>query len=79
MSVDWDNVYADRREHDAPRVIQVIQSIHRRGQGIDGDPIRLVTMYHTFDGEFLAESDPCWSAAQRLQNRAGGTKGGDPV
>lgn len=43
----------------APRVIQVIKSYERRGEGIVNDPIRRVVMFHTLDGVFLAENDPC--------------------
>ena len=39
-----------------PRLIQVIESEVRRGDGKD-DPYRNVTQYHTPDGEFLAEMD----------------------
>lgn len=41
-----------------PRVIQVIESDEARGSGNDDDTIcRRVTMYHTLDGELLAEKD----------------------
>lgn len=41
-----------------PQVIQVIQSQVLRGKGTDESPVRLVTQYHTLDGEFLSERDP---------------------
>jgi hypothetical protein len=46
-----------------PRVIQVIQSEIKRGAGVESNPIRIVTQYHTLDGEMLAESDPWLSAS----------------
>lgn len=42
-----------------PRVIQVIESEVCRGKGKDGSSMRAVTQYHTIDGDFLAEDDPC--------------------
>jgi hypothetical protein len=42
-----------------PRVIQVIESTINRGIGIEPDPVRNVTQYHTLDGVLLAENDPC--------------------
>lgn len=41
-----------------PRVIQVIESDEARGSGADHDNrCRRVTMYHSLDGEPLAERD----------------------
>ena len=40
-----------------PRVLKVIQSEIKRGAGVDLDPIRHVTQYHTEEGDFLAEKD----------------------
>lgn len=42
-----------------PKVIQVIESDIYRGKGTEGSPGRRVTQYHTLDGVFLAENDPC--------------------
>jgi len=42
-----------------PRVIQVIETEVARGEGTVEDVFRQVTQYHTLDGEFLAERDPC--------------------
>lgn len=39
-------------------VIQVIRVCATRGEGIEGDPIRGVTQFWSFDGELLAENDP---------------------
>ncbi len=40
-----------------PKVIKVIQSEISRGEGIAGDPARLVVQYHTLKGGFLWEYD----------------------
>jgi hypothetical protein len=41
------------------KVAQVIVVEAVRGNGmVDGDPIRIVTQYWSFDGELLAEHDP---------------------
>lgn len=38
---------------------QVIETqILRRGAGVDGDPVRVITQIWTTDGELLAEKDP---------------------
>ena len=42
-----------------PKVMQVIQSHVKRGKGTKEDTVRIVTQYHSFKGEFLAEYDPC--------------------
>ena len=49
------------RNHDYARVIQVIETtLERRGTGKDADsPIRVITQYWSFDGDLLAEVDPC--------------------
>lgn len=49
------------RNHDYARVIQVIETtLERRGDGKSmSSPIRIVTQYWSFDGELLAEVDPC--------------------
>lgn len=41
-----------------PKVIQVIEAIETRGEGIVGNPCRSITCYYTLDGAFLAEADP---------------------
>lgn len=44
---------------DECKVIQVIEtSILRRGKGVIGDPIRVITQYWSLDGKLLAEVDP---------------------
>lgn len=40
------------------RVIQVIETKAIRGLGTEKDPVREVTQYWDFDGNFLAEMDP---------------------
>lgn len=49
------------RNHDYARVIQVIETtLERRGTGKDeSSPLRMITQYWSFDGELLAEVDPC--------------------
>ncbi len=42
-----------------PRVIEVIETTVSRGKGTESDMCRSVLQYHTADGEFLAENDPC--------------------
>lgn len=40
-------------------VIQVIRTnLLRRGKGVDGDPLRVITQYWSMDGELLWEFDP---------------------
>jgi hypothetical protein len=40
------------------KVIQVIETHFCRGKGDESDPMRTVTAYYSFDGDFLAEDDP---------------------
>lgn len=40
------------------KVIQVIETVSKRGLGTEKDPVREVTQYWDFDGRFLAEMDP---------------------
>lgn len=47
------------RGTDSARVIQVIETKSLRGVGTEEDPCRLVTQYWNFDGDLLAENDPC--------------------
>lgn len=43
----------------ACEVIQVIRTnLHRRGKGVEGDPIRVITQYWSMDGYLLWEFDP---------------------
>lgn len=40
-------------------IIQVIKTdLTKRGEGIEGDPIRIIEQYWTLDGELLFEKDP---------------------
>lgn len=39
------------------RVIQVIETKSKRGLGTEQDPVRVVTQYWDFEGNFLAEMD----------------------
>ena len=40
-------------------VIQVIEVRAKKGDGIEGSPVRHVTYYYAFDGTLLAERDEC--------------------
>lgn len=42
----------------APKVISVIRTKDRRGNGTEQEPTRIVTQYWTLEGELLAERDP---------------------
>ena len=44
---------------DTARVLPVIETtILRKGKGVEGDPIRIVTQYFSLEGELLAQRDP---------------------
>ncbi|MGN0271633.1 MAG: carboxypeptidase [Lachnospiraceae bacterium] len=45
------------RGTDEARVIQVIETKALRGLGTEEDPVREVTQYWDFEGNFLAEMD----------------------
>lgn len=47
------------RGTDSARVIQVIETKSIRGEGTASDLCRIVTQYWDFDGNLLAENDPC--------------------
>ena len=47
------------RGTDSARVIPVIETKSIRGSGADDDLCRLVIQYWDFDGNLLAENDPC--------------------
>lgn len=47
------------RGTDSARVIQVIETKSLRGTGTEKDLYREVTQYWDFDGNLLAENDPC--------------------
>lgn len=48
------------RGTDSARIIEVIETKALRGSGqCEGDMCRTVTQYWSFDGELLAENDPC--------------------
>ena len=47
------------RRTDSARVIQVIVTEALRGKGTNEDLCRLVTQYWDFEGNLLAENDPC--------------------
>ncbi len=41
------------------KIIQAIETKATRGLGTEKDPARVVTQYWDFDGNLLAENDPC--------------------
>lgn len=47
------------RGTDSAKVIQVIETTALRGQGTNDDLLRIVTQYWDFEGNLLAENDPC--------------------
>lgn len=47
------------RGTDSAQVIQVIKTESLRGEGTQKDLCRRVTQYWDFDGNLLAENDPC--------------------
>lgn len=47
------------RGTDSAEVIQVIRTQALRGEGTEEDLCRIVTQYWDFDGNLLAEHDPC--------------------
>lgn len=47
------------RGTDSAQVIQVIKTESLRGEGTQKDLCRIVTQYWDFDGNLLAENDPC--------------------
>lgn len=47
------------RGTDSAEVIQVIRTKSLRGEGMQQDLCRIVTQYWDFDGNLLAENDPC--------------------
>lgn len=47
------------RGTDSAKVILVIATKSLRGEGTDYDKCRTVTQYWDFEGNLLAENDPC--------------------
>lgn len=47
------------RGTDNARVIQVIETASLRGEGTENDKCREVKQYWDFEGNLLAENDPC--------------------
>lgn len=40
------------------RIVELIITDDRRGSGLDGDPVRIVSKLFTKDGDLVAEVDP---------------------
>jgi hypothetical protein len=51
---------------DSVQVIEVIETVHVRGDGVDGNPIRPVFTYWDKEGKKLAERD-VWEEQQRKE------------
>lgn len=47
------------RGTDSARIIQVIETKALCGSGTEGDACRCVIQYWDFEGNLLAENDPC--------------------
>ena len=47
------------RGTDSARVVSVIETQALRGTGTEEDKCRTVTQYWDFEGNLLAENDPC--------------------
>lgn len=47
------------RGADSAKVIQVIRTEALKGKGTPDDKCRIVKQYWDFDGNLLAENDPC--------------------
>ena len=59
------------RGTDMARVIQVIETQALRGSGQSGDyPCRILTQYWDFEGNMLAEHDPCARAEYGIKSNA---------
>lgn len=55
-----------QRGTDSAKVIQVIQTVALRGAGTENDECRPVTQYWDFQGNLLAEYDPCTKEKQEV-------------
>ncbi len=53
------------RGTDSAKVIQVIVTKSLCGDGTNEDPCRTVLQYWDFEGNFLAENDPCEDILRR--------------
>lgn len=51
---------------DSAKVIQVIQTVSRAGNGSESNPNRFVTVFWSLDGELLAVNDPSGSTITDL-------------
>ncbi|MDE2096959.1 MAG: hypothetical protein KGL39_06910 [Patescibacteria group bacterium] len=49
----------ERGYQHSPHLRLVIADQEKRGIGAEDDPVRMVDIYFTLDGCFLAEFDPC--------------------
>lgn len=57
------------RGTDSARVIQVIETKALRGEGTQENMSRIVTQYWDFEGNLLAENDPCAKEKERKDGR----------
>lgn len=58
---------AKPRGTDSAKVIQVIETRALRGSGTEEDMCRIVFQYWDFDGNLLAENDPCREESETIQ------------
>ena len=54
------------RGTDSAKVIQVIETLSLRGRGTEEDPVRAISQYWNFEGELLAERDPCFTGKDEI-------------
>lgn len=55
---------------DRAELIQVIRTtLTRRGEGVEGDPVRIVTQYWSLLGNLLVEVDDCANGEPAIRSR----------
>ena len=59
------------RGTDSAKVIQVIETTALRGSGTEEDMCRIVFQYWDFNGNLLAEKDPCREGNKTIQTEFG--------
>lgn len=56
--MEMKDILTDEYKMNSAKVIQVIESHAKRGNGTECNPSRIVTLYWSLDGELLAVYDP---------------------